>query len=288
MQHPLLTAGVLFSGSFHHRRNPMQNGIDWRRVRRGVLQEARRTGKLDVAERVLTLLPTLIEQCGSASQHRRAIQRIALTLIQNDGAPSVIAPSCPDYAYREGRYTFGGLGNDIALLTRMHVAFLLQVKELVPDMRVQILLADQEADDEELCRSCGIGSDEFRERVERSVVATRESVSVYGWTVSRFTDSVPTIVTDELAETQRLLADPSLRYRLTNDLISRAEMYARINPRMCPEQMFARTARTAAQYVVLGRYAAAQGFLICNHTTTNLSWYGDTGAAVLHNPVSVY
>jgi hypothetical protein len=250
--------------------------VDRRKLTTSLTQEARTIGAdpgqikvtLDVLEELLVL-------CGEASDTRQMAFRIAQSLLRSGSRPTVLAPCCPDYSHHEGSYDFRSVRGGVSLLAQLHISFLESVAKLLPDMRVILLLADQEAADPELARACKVTPEEFCQLVGDSIVATQTLVEEHGWTVEPMTQAVPGFAEREQAVVARLEATPELEQRLRKETWQRSAMYQR-------------TLRTAAQYVVLSEHAQANNSLICNHTTTNLAWYKDAGAAILHNPISIY
>jgi len=108
------------------------------------------------------------------------------------------------------------------------------------------------------------------------------------WQVQLMTEAIPNLVEKELLISEQIRNDKKLSQRIITEMHSRAEMYRKIRYSLTTQEMVQRTIRTAAQYVAFGEYADQQGYLICNHTTTNLSWYLQTQAVFLHNPTSIY
>lgn len=261
----------------------MLASIDWGRVRKALRQAARLTEQVD---ELIPVLSSLVERCGEPSRTSKMVIRIGKALL--DPNCSIIAPCCPDYTHRDGRYTFRGLNGGISLLAELHIGFLRDIQAVVPGVRIKLLYADHEADNPELCTATGKTKDEFDSLVKNSVLETRRFVAPLGWEVSPMTEIIPTLVDDEKEIVQWLATNESFRTRLKSEASGRSDMYFRIKLTWTWEEMLERTIQTAAQYVALGRYAAKNNQLVCNHTTTNLSWYLQTGAGVLHNPVSVY
>ncbi len=281
--------GFFFLALYVPRQQRLENKVDFRRIRTSLNNEARQTGR-DEGEvtAVIEVLATLLELCGEASSARKMVFRIGQTLLQSQLRPMIWAPACPDYDHENGQYNFQGLNGGVSLLTQQHIAFLHQVIEVLPLATVTILVADQEAEDIELCRVCGKTPEEFHELVTESIMTTREAVAELGWTVEPMTAAIPDFHEQEQAIAARFLDDPTLKQRIKSETWQRAKMYYRIRLSFTHAEMEQRTVRTAAQYVMLGEYTRNNSYLICNHTTTNLSWYKDAGAAVLHNPISVY
>ena len=262
---------------------------EWGRTKSALRQAFRGQGRDDRIESVMGFLPALLERCGEASQGRIAALRLARAWVSEEGRPRVYAPSCPDYGHDGTNYTFRGLGRGVSLLAERHLEFLGSLQECVPGgLEVSILVADQEVEDTEIVTSLGVTPSEFSARVADTLHATRTRVQSLGWHAEFMTTVLPGLKAAEESCLRELLGTPTYRARLTVDAIGRRSLYASINPRMRPEDMLRRTARVAAQYLALGRYAAKAKVVVCNHTTLNLSWYKQTEVGLLHNPVCVY
>jgi hypothetical protein len=259
--------------------------VDWKRLEKFVFQECRQSSVNP--EIVMDSLRSIVSLCGESVQSRQALVRIARALVATNCAPLVVAPCCPDYTHEGGKYNFHSLRGGVSLLTSLHIQFLKPLSELLPDASVKILLADQEADDEALCRACNKTQTEFKALVRESIAATLEVVADHGWGVIPFTQFMPDLLVQERQIAEGLLKDRSASQRLSSEMFSRQEMYYRIG-RFSAEEMMLRTARTAAQYLALGRQVRSESGMILNHTTTNLAWYAEADVAVMHNPVCVY
>jgi len=265
--------------------------FDWRRIEAALRQGIRQKGeKTNHVSAVIDQLKSLTQKFSNAHWSRASCTKVGKVLLTNN--PVVIAPCCPDYAHENGRYTYKGLGGGISLLAARHIDFLCQIQQVVPDVAVLLLMADHEADDPVLCRAARKTREEFLELVQTSIVAIQEHINSFGWRIQAMTEIIPDLVVQEEKIAQRLGSTPEFRYRLTDETFSRLEMYDRIASaagiRFNEKDLFARTIKTAAQYVAMGNFAAAKARIIVNHTTTNLNWYRQTEAAVIHNPVSVY
>lgn len=262
--------------------------VDWKRMRHYLLAEGHKSMstpyELDLA---LSKLEGLCETCGEFSGGRRMLQRIGASLLKREQV-TIVAPTCPDYSHKNGVYTFRSLSGGVSLLAEQHIRFLKRIVKFFEPVDVMFLVADHEADDSELCRVVGKSQDEFLELVLCSVEATRRVVEPLGWTAYRMTSAIADLVEREQELVGSMSSNGKFSQRITAELAQRMSMYRKINPWFTIEQMRERTIKTAAQYVALGNWADRNGFLICNHTTTNLSWYLQTEVAVLHNPVSVY
>ena len=267
----------------------METFRDWGRTKSALRQAFRGQGREDRIEFVMGFLPALLERCGEASQGRTAVLRLARAWVAQSGRPSLYAPSCPDYGHDGAHYTFRGLGRGVSLLAERHLDFLASLQGLVPGgLDVSVLVADQEVQDAEIVRSLGLTVTEFSARVADTLQATHTRVLSLGWRAEFMTSVMPGL---RLAEEQcmgELLEHPVHRERLQRDAIGRQFLYASINPLMTAAEMVRRTARVAAQYLALGRYAAEANVVVYNHTTLNLAWYKQTEVGLLHNPVCVY
>lgn len=257
-----------------------------KRVRTALYQESKNNEQEDDIQEVYTKLEKILGLCGEASTTRKMATRLGSSILQ--GHSKVIVPSCPDYGQKNGMYTFDGLGSGVSLLTQKHVVFLCKLQEVFPQLQPVLLIADLESDNLALCEAVGVSQDEFIHRLGKTLVATRELVSKYGWSVCNMTDLISDLRVKEVKAHQWISSRDDFVSRISVDTLSRVSMYQKVNARFTMDEMRARTIRTAAQYVALGEYAATNDALVCNHTTVNLSWYLQTDVALVHNPISVY
>lgn len=267
----------------------MSQTLDWKRVRGALFHEARRRGISETkTEETLALLPRLIGMCGDYSHSRKVAGRLGSLLMGTD-APEVIVPTCPAYPNREGRYhRVGTLGSGVSLLTRLHLPFLRRLAELVPAVRVTILVADFEAEDRVIRRATGLTRSAFIDRVRATAAATRALVKPYGWDARLFSEFIPTFAKARAEAAECIRAEPEFLPQLRADTLSRQSFYRLYYPRATFGKMMGRTVKAAAEYTVLGREAAARGTIIVNHTTSSLAWYARTDAAFLQNPIRTY
>lgn len=264
----------------------MQSSIDWKRIEVYLLQCVRNLQQPpENAARVLEKVRALSKICGVATCNRKMLQRIGKALLQD--CAGIVVPTCPDYSHEQGRYTFRSLSGGVSLLATRHIIFLEQVAAIVPEIKPCILIADHEADDARLCQAVGVTQQRFRELVALTINATHERVAGRNWSVKAMTDHIPTLVEEEQRHAQDLRSTVSLAGRIDRETLQRTDMYRTIGIGNF-EQMRERTILTAAQYLAFGHWAAQHHYLVCNHTTTNLSWYLQTEAALLHNEVSIY
>lgn len=269
------------------------NCLDWKRIESAIRQEARRVGKQKKVAWVIDAIRELMKTCGPASSSRAMCVRIGTIILKE--TQTIIVPSCPmEYEYKDGRFSFGGVRSGISFLTERHILFVKKIKEILPDASPLFLVPDQEAMDPELSKAMKVAEEELAELMRKSTAATKQTMEHLGWKAEAMTSAIPGIVLKEKEAADWIAETKTLADRVRNDTIVRQDMYRALaqaagnTRRMTEEEMIARTIRTASQYVALGRYAAEHGLLIVNHTTTNLKWYADAQAAVLHNPVSIY
>jgi len=258
----------------------------WHKTEKALRQEFRTQPRDGRIAHAIRIIPDILARCGYGSANRRSVLKIAKALTERP--PVIYAPSCPDYGNNGHIYTFHGLGGGVSLLTRHHVGFLARLTAVLPEVKVIFLLADQEADDEEILRSVSVDRGAFLERMHSSLAETRKYIAPQGWTAEFMTHAIPDLRELEREEARRIAGDPAKRSRINDEMRMRASMYRRINPRMTEGMMRDRTIRTAAQYLAMGQFVKKQNALVCNHSTTNLKWYAETDVAILHNPISVY
>jgi hypothetical protein len=263
------------------------NTIPWRRVRRGLAQSARRQGiSLDVVAKILPVLHQVIDLCGDASHSRQAVYRIGCGLLYEP--VKLFVPVCPDYAHRDGKYTFEWMGSGVSLLFLKHQPFVEGLLRVLPNASVTVLLADHERELQSLRGVLGIPNTEFERNIRGTLRALQDSVPT-GWEVKAFTSAFPGFTTRIWRQTEILLQSSEHRNALEADTASRGRLYDKIGyPVDPPGTRLKCTAHVAAQYVCLGEEAARAHALICNHTTTSLRWYFLALAGVLHNPVTIY
>ncbi|TSC55722.1 MAG: hypothetical protein G01um101418_743 [Parcubacteria group bacterium Gr01-1014_18] len=264
----------------------MSNAVDWKRLKSAFAQEARRKNSRADADHIVDCLRNFIGICGEFSVNRRMLLRIGYWVLE--GSLRLLVPCCPDYGYSNGCYTFRGMGGGISLLAQCHIDFVEKVSKIFPQINPWFLVADLEAEDEAILLAVNKTKSEFLDLVSESAEAISKKVRAWGWKSSFMSECVPDLIRKESEKALEILNSCEFSQRIATDTHHRQHLYRKINSSFSVEQMLVRTRRTAAQYWVLGEYAHAHGFAICNHTTTNLSWYLKTEAAVLHNPISVY
>lgn len=255
------------------------------RNKMAIAQYARTNNLLPRLDEVWNVLEHILPHLGEQSHSRQMITRIGTTLLRDE--VTIVAPSCPDYSHRNGKYTFDSVGSGVPLLASLHIKLLEKIAHLIPRVKVEILIADQESRDAALCHRIRLSQSDFCSHIERSRDALGEFVHGLGWAAGLMTTRFPDLLLLEAYWLNQIRSDSSLKQAILSDTIARGDMYHRIGVTVDVE-MIERTMQTAAQYSALAHIAARDGLLICNHETVNLSWYNRHGAPVLHNAVSIY
>lgn len=234
---------------------------------------------------LVRMVAGVLSLCGPSSHGRKNVLRLGRCFVGE--RVRVVVPVCPDYGYDAGVDTYRGLVQGVWRIAEQHIGFLERVQWVVPHLHATFALADAEYEDPVLCRAAGLSRDRFRAEAREAVCATRERVAPFGWEAVGMRELIPDMDERERSAHTLITGDPALRMRLTHDTIAREDLYRRLAPRASATERYARTVRTASQYVALGTFARDAMMAACNHTTVNLSWYAHVGAALLHNPVSV-
>lgn len=254
-----------------------------KKLQTGLRQKARQMQIDD--EKVEVVCEQMIKLCQISPMSKQMKYRVGIALLC--GA-KIVAPACPDYSHDNGCYTFRSVGGGVSLLTNLHIEFLHQVQTIVPNCQITILLADHEAKDQALCEAIGLSQEEFSALISESVENTKKKVFPFGWQVMAMTKMIEDLEKQERENIKLIRNNKGYSARITTDTIARIDMYRQINHNFSIEEMTERTIKTAAQYLAMGQFVAKHNLIVCNHSTVNLCWYKESGAAVLHNPVSVY
>lgn len=261
--------------------------MDSKRLYTALAQEAKGMNNPNIKEAV-DATREVVEVCGDASRNRKMIFRIGKIILLSELAPTIIAPSCPDYTQENGRYTFTDIGGGVSFLAEQQINFLQGITEVLPDAKVQVLVADQEAEDSKIAAACNKTPEEFRQLISSSVDATNAVLDGVKWTAQTMTSAIPAFYESEAKKIAELTSGEIYSRRLAEECKQRVSLYKSIDASLSDDEMLQRTIRTASQYLTVGGFAAESGYLISNHTTTNLGWYNDAGAAILHNPLALY
>ncbi len=231
-------------------------------------QESAHSGSVRAPEECVSILEQVIPKCGQSSQARKVVQGIGRWLLS--GHTKIIAPVCPFY----------GLDADgIPSVGRFHADFLDGIVPYIPGATVIFAVADHEGVETTRNQSA--------ELIRASIERLDQLVRSRGLRAMPMTDVIPNLIELEKEGADWIRAEPGFENRIMTDVLQRSRMYRLSNPSMRTDEMRERTITTAGQYVALGRIAVKNGWLICNHTTTNLSWLLQVQAPFLHNPVSI-
>ena len=262
--------------------------IDWNRVRRALIQKEKQSKIKEglVDDGFVRLKELITDICGEFSRNRRMAIKIGSKLLFTEN-PVIVTPCCPDYSHKDGCYTFRGLNGGVSLLTQKHIEFLKKVCQLFSNIKPLFVIADAEVNDIEIRHAIGKSREEFDTLVKESLLKTQKILPP-NYKIEPMTTIIPDLIEKEIVISKQIKDNQKLSSRITSETLQRTDMYFKIKPRFEIGEMRERTIRTAAQYIAFGEHTDKQGYLICNHTTTSLSWYLQTGAAVLHNPASIY
>lgn len=256
----------------------MENQINWTRIRKFILKQNKFLGCPKSEADIKILHETLVQIsaiCGEFSQHTKMIKRIGEYLL--DDVDTILVPVCQDYTSKD---FFG----EIPPLVKRHVPFLTKIVELLPSIKIMFLLDDQEAYDEKLCRSVGKSQGVFLQCIRNSLELTRKYITPMGWSVFTTTEMIQDSLLREKSAVEHLSGE-QFKQRFITETARQVDRYLRVHISLTFEEMCKRSIKNAAQYVVLGNWAASRRYLVCTHTTINLGWYLQTEAAVLHDAV---
>ena len=232
------------------------------------------------SEKVFEVLEAILPLLGEHSQSRQMQGRIGIALLQ--GVLRIIAPSCPDYAHLDGKYTFNHVGSGIPLMVEQHISLLDKLMPLLPQASCEVLIADQEVLDAAMCKRMGISEGEFADRINASVEMVRTTVANRGWQTRKMTDRFPTLLNLEAEFELKVACNGELSGRLSTQILAKQEVWALIG--VCsPEDLRKRAIRSAGQHYALAHMAVTENLVICNQPVMNFPWYNDLGATVFHN-----
>jgi hypothetical protein len=234
-------------------------------------------------------------------REQKRLQRI-LSEVSTENPLVIYVGSCPDYTHHNGLYTHEGLGEDVPLLTTLHLQRDMGLLDVLDRHHLPyeyiIMVADVEAEDEIfVSRFSGGDQEEFRRRCHRSVAATQEIIDRFIQphhqgkirSSSFFTEfGDETFMYYQEAYRQKLeqqyLSDSSFQMRVVDETMKRSPMYRKMYPHdvggITAERdrvhfLHGRTMRTMAQYLTLGRLiseSTPHGVII-NHPTLNIPMF---------------
>jgi len=253
-----------------------EGGVDWNRVAKAISQQACVKLESDFIER----LKELAGICGKASVNRVMLTRVGALLLKPD-APLVV-PICHKYN-RSGAHNM--LTGNVAPIARAHIEFLAKVQRWFPDVYPIFLYSVQDAEDPMVLQSVGFDVAEFRRRMKKEMEELRRELADTRWRVATMTEIFPDLREREQVLQASVAKDSRFEARITSIAIDRADFFERAHCRST-EEMKRHVVAMAAQYLALSECSIAMGGGIVNHTSTNLAWYREGGATLLHNPVT--
>lgn len=274
------------------------------RINRGIFDP-----RIDVVKTIQSLneLPNI--ESPQNKQQKKALE----TSIRNataDNPITVYVGSCPDYSHENGLYTHQGIGDNVPLLSQVHVNTDIDLLKTLQSENVPyeyvLMVADIEAIDEVFAQKFTNGNqEEFLKRCLNSALATQALLdntkedagltgelrassffSEFGYdNFLHLQDSYMAILFQKYED------DTSFRQRVTGDIASRMGMYRKMYDKVLPTLGFQdsqaflvyRDIRTKAQYLALGRAISekSDNAVIINHPTTNLGFFNDRNRYVL-------
>ncbi|RJR28211.1 hypothetical protein C4564_05925 [Candidatus Microgenomates bacterium] len=216
---------------------------------------------------------------------------------------AIYVGSCPDYSHENGLYTHQSVGENVPLLTQVHLGVDLEVVRTLEAASIPyeyvIMVADVEATDEIFCdKFAGGDQPEFLRRCMSSAHSTQEVLdqvknanmlsgtlrSSSFFTEFGYQEFLDTQHAYESVLRQRYQEDSSFRARVDTDIVTRRQMYERMYDKVLRANhidyhqfLVGRDIRTKAQYLTLGRLigSASENAIIINHPTTNIGMFND-------------
>jgi hypothetical protein len=259
--------------------------VDWKRINKSLLQNNRKLKQEDIDE-VFCKFSAIQGLLGEYSLGRTTVTKICAHILKNKQI-NCIVPVCPDYSEDNELYTLNNLSGGISMLARKHIDFLKKIQECVP-VKAHILYADYEAEDDYLRSKVGVTKEEFFAHISSSKETCISLVKNFGWTASLMTELIPDIAQQESVYIELIRNEEKYKGKIEYDTFNKSELFNRINPNFTWEDKIFRTLKYSAQYYVMGLFCSNNDYLVCNHSTANLSWYLKTGTGLLHNPISIY
>lgn len=254
------------------------NEINWKSIYKFLSQENKGLEnprpEFDI-QKIHDALIKISELSGEFSKNKKMLQKIGSCLLKNTN--TIMVPVCQDYTSKSD---FG----NVPPLVKKHLSFLKDIQAVLPSIKIMFLLDDQEAYDEKLCRSIGKTQAEFLQCIQNSLSETREFIRPMGWSAFTTTETIQDSLEREI-DSIDYLSGEQFKQRFVTETSRQAERYLKVHLTITFEEMCRRSIKNAAQYVVLGNFAASHNYILCTHTTINLSWYLQTKAAILHDAV---
>lgn len=250
----------------------------------------------------------LLEKLPGIEAPQNKQQKKALSEVIRNATPAspvtIYVGSCPDYSHENGLYTHQGIGENVPLLSEVHINSDLSLLRTLESNQIPyeyvLMVADVEAIDEVFSQKfTGGDQEEFLRRCLTSAQATQNLLDstkqkeglIGGLRSSSFFtefgyENFLQIQNAYMATlSERYDSDSSFRQRVTGDIAARMGMYKKMYDKVLPSLGFRdtqdflvyRDIRTKAQYLALGRAISekSKNAIIVNHPTTNLGFFND-------------
>ncbi len=254
--------------ALEHAVSPATRVIDWQRIQSSIKQRFRREPSVRAnIVPTMDILRKIVPHVGDQSTNRRALRNIGTSLISQPKQLTIISPICLSIPADKLEKAVP------STLVQKHVAFLDSFGADLPSWKLVCLFPPPEREDPE---AEGYIRDVCQ--VTSAFYANRPDIDA-----KMMVDYAPGIIAMEESVIEEIIGSPFLAGMSGRITGHRSDYYNEI--RIPRELWDRRTRRTMAQYIILGRLAAFQGALMCNHTSANIrcALYG--GGGVLHNPV---
>lgn len=245
--------------------------VPWKRIRQAIRKyvEKDMPGKVSDTDVLAKIehLKFLASVSGSYSIGRKKISALAKALLNQE--VKIVCPICLDWRDIDAPEV-------VPELVRKHELFLEKAFAQLEKIPVILLIPTYEYENKSAA-------------VLTLIQTIREHVSDRGWLVMSMLEVFPDILMKERECVDKIRAsDFFADGRIERLAEQRRDLYAQRAPAISFEKSVSLTLRTSAQYMAFGESVHARGWIICNHTTANLFWYGKTNVALLHNPVYLY
>jgi hypothetical protein len=238
--------------------------LNWSRIERSLRQYARRSGSEEECPDLIRKLRDLVLLCGSYTASRKKLIAIGKALLNPN--LEIVCSVC--LRPRDLRAP-----ENIPELVRHHEQFLAKILSVVGPVPVTILIPIHD------CPA-------FTKEAYDLVRTIGNYMIKNGWVTRVMDDVFPEIRELENYWVRELQDEKTLvRIRAFANARLAVGLYCQRGVDIREDEAENLTRRTSAQYLALGGLVQKRNWLICNHTTLNLSWYGKVGSALLHNPV---
>ncbi len=263
--------------------------LNWPRIMTAIARGTPQGLDPDQLFGVCTTLKQLVEITGYWSISRKALTNIGLVLARSNPTHGIrmICPVCINRSMvTNPDLSQGSDSTKLPPIIEQHIAFLERVHTVVPIRSMTFLFAMYSKTQTEEDRS-----------IVRAVLAqTRKGLSGMldtcdsqgvSYSAEEMAEYMPNIRATEERLKAEIADSPEYFRALIKALTPERREYCirrSINTRFIGRAIN----KSIAEFMVLGRYAASNGTLICTHTTGRIRCFIKAGAGVLHNPVSLH